>query len=66
MVCIIEVGVYGGCVQWIRGIPEGVEVQVNDYDIDGVDRDRLSSDDNGRSCIIVTYASSSQDDQEAT
>jgi len=38
----IRVGVHGGVVQWVEGIPEGVEVKVFDYDTYGVDGRRLT------------------------
>ncbi len=47
----ITVGVYGGMIQWIQGIPEDVRVVVRDYDIEGADPDDLSHDAEGNECI---------------
>ena len=44
---IITVGVEGGVVQWIQGIPRGIRVVVHDYDVDGADKEELSKDENG-------------------
>lgn len=57
----IEVGVYGGCVQWVRGVPKGVDVKVNDYDIDGVDEDIIGMDADGHRCITVIYEGGEDD-----
>ena len=43
----ITVGIYGGLVQWVQGIPEDVRVVVHDYDVDGSDADDLACDANG-------------------
>jgi len=51
----IRVGVYGGMVQWVEDIPEGIEVQVFDYDTDGVDDELLSRDADGHSCVVAVY-----------
>jgi hypothetical protein len=47
----ITVGVYGGLVQWIQGIPDNVRVVVHDFDIDGVDAKHLSRDEQGQECV---------------
>jgi len=52
----IRVGVHGGLVQWVEGVPEGVEVQVLDYDTDGVDDGLLSADGAGNPCVVAIYA----------
>ncbi len=52
----IRVGVYGGMVQWVEDIPEGTEVQVFDYDTDGVDDELLSNDCGGNPCVVAVYA----------
>lgn len=46
----ITVGVHGGLVQWIQGIPEDVRVVVQDYDVEGVDTKDLSQDVEGNHC----------------
>lgn len=53
---VIKVGVYGGMVQWVENIPEGIEVQVFDYDTDGVDNDLLNCDADGHTCVVAIYA----------
>lgn len=57
-VATIEVGVYGGLVQWVRGIPGDLELRVYDYDIDGVDTGVVSSDTDGNPCVTVIYRGS--------
>ena len=52
---VIEIGVYGGMVQWVRGIPSNVEVRVHDYDIDGVDPEAIASDGEGNPCVVAIY-----------
>lgn len=64
MTSAIEVGVYGGCVQWVRGMPIDAEVRVNDYDIDGVDTGIISADNEGHPCVVIIYRGS--DNCEAT
>lgn len=51
----IRIGVYGGVVQWVKDIPDGVEVQVFDYDTDGVDEELLSADYSGNACVVALY-----------
>lgn len=51
----VEIGVYGGLVKWVRGIPKDLEVRVHDYDIDGVESGIISSDTDGNPCVVVTY-----------
>lgn len=60
MPSVIEVGVYGGLVQWVRGIPRDLKVKVHDYDVDGVDKGIISSDSDGNPCVVVTYKGSEQ------
>ena len=52
---VIKVGVSGGLVQWITGIPQDVQVLVFDYDVDGIADERLNRDDEGNRCIIAIY-----------
>lgn len=47
----ITVGVHGGLVQWIQGIPEDVCIIVRDYDVDGCDEADLTTDPNGDKCV---------------
>ena len=43
----IIVTLEGGAVQMVERVPEGVEVEVRDYDIEGVDETVLERDDSG-------------------
>ena len=43
---IVQVTVEGGVVQHVE-VPEGVQVVVRDYDVDGTDADQLQQADNG-------------------
>ena len=52
---VIEVGVYGGLVQWVKGIPQDLEVKVRDYDVDGTDPGLISRDQEGNRCVVVIY-----------
>jgi hypothetical protein len=51
----ITVGVYGGMIQWIQGIPEDVRVVVYDYDIEGAGPEDLSQDAEGNQCIEAVW-----------
>ncbi len=51
----ITVGVYGGVIQWIQGIPKDVRVVVYDYDIEGAGPEDLSQDDEGNECIEAVW-----------
>ena len=53
----ITVGVYGGLVQWIQGIPKDVRVVVHDYDIDSVGAEDLVRDENGDPCVESVWES---------
>lgn len=53
----ITVGVHGGLVQWIQGIPENVRVVVRDYDVEGVDSADLSQDVEGHHCAKSIWES---------
>jgi len=52
----IRVGVHGGLVQWVKDIPEGVEVHVFDYDTDGVDDELLGTDYSGNACVVAIHS----------
>jgi len=54
----ITVGVYGGLVQWIQGIPKDVRVVVHDFDIDGSDAEHLSRDEQGQQCAESVWEES--------
>lgn len=43
---IVRVTVEGGVVQHVE-VPDGVQVVVRDYDVDGTDADELEQDENG-------------------
>jgi hypothetical protein len=42
----VRVTVVGGLVQHVE-VPEGVQVVVRDYDVDGTEADQLQQDENG-------------------
>jgi hypothetical protein len=46
----------GALIQEIDGIPPGIVVRVKDYDVDGVDEDRLQQDKDGRRYIESVWA----------
>jgi hypothetical protein len=46
----------GALIQEIDGIPPGIVVRVKDYDVDGVDEDRLQQDEDGRRYIESVWA----------
>lgn len=52
----ILVVVEGGLIQEIYGIPPGVVIRVKDYDVDGVEEDRLQRDRDGRRYIESVWA----------
>ncbi len=41
----------GGLIQEIEGIPQDVVIVVRDYDVEGVDEDDLTKDENGNECF---------------
>lgn len=47
---IVRVTVEGGVVQNVE-VPEGVQVIVKDYDVDGSDEDQLERDEDGDSFV---------------
>ncbi len=51
---IIRVTVEGGVVQHVE-VPEGVQVIVRDYDVEGTDADELEQDENGDQFIESTW-----------
>jgi len=51
---VVTGSVEGGVLDF-DSVPAGVEVQINDYDTDGVDEDRLSEDEDGRLCVQSVY-----------
>jgi hypothetical protein len=46
----------GALIQEIDGIPPGIVVRVRDYDVHGVDEDRLQRDGDGRRYIESVWA----------
>ena len=56
----IVVQVSGGLVQAVMNVPEGVVVQVVDFDVEGVDDDLLSKwegiDGTVEECVITEYS----------
>lgn len=52
----VNVFLDGGLVTNIE-VPEGVNVIVYDYDVDGVDEDRIITDDLGNKCTRTSWYS---------
>jgi len=50
---IINIFMEGGIIQDIQQIPSDVEIHVYDYDIEGVDSDRIEKDALGDDCTIT-------------
>jgi hypothetical protein len=48
---VIAIGVSGGLIQWVKGIPDDVRIVVFDYDIESVDARDLDVDENGEVCV---------------
>ena len=55
--CRVIISVSGGVAEVLLK-PAGVEVRILDYDVDGVDADRLDHDEHGQPCSIQRYAAS--------
>ncbi len=51
---IVRVTVEGGVVQHVD-VPQGVQVVVRDYDVDGCEADQLEQDENGDQFIESTW-----------
>lgn len=51
----IIITVYGGIVQDVRGIPEGVSVQVHDHDTDGREQEAIEIDERGDKYICEVW-----------
>jgi hypothetical protein len=47
---IVRITVEGGVVQHVE-VPDGVQVVVKDYDVDGTEADQLQQDENGDNFI---------------
>lgn len=56
----VNVFLEGGIVQNIE-VPEGVEVHVYDYDLEGLDADRIETDALGDSCAITVWGATHDD-----
>lgn len=53
----IRIIVEGGVIQNVLDVPEGVEVEVRDYDVDGGEQDlELEEDDRGDHYVKSVYA----------
>ena len=50
----VIVEIRGGCAT-VDQRPEGVRVVVRDYDVEGVDEDRLTVDSDGDECVEEVY-----------
>ena len=43
----IVITLEGGLIQWIEGIPDGMVIEVRDYDVEGADESELETGENG-------------------
>ena len=57
----ITIGLEGGLIQWIEGIPEDVRVVVQDYDIEVAGVNAVAEDKDGQKCIISTWENDEED-----
>lgn len=55
----VNVFLEGGIVQNIE-VPEGVEVHVYDYDVEGLEQDRIEKDGLGDDCAITIWTVENQ------
>ena len=51
----IIITVEGGIVQHVEVPSHEVEVVIRDYDVEGVDSDRLEKDDEGEECVVSVW-----------
>lgn len=51
----IKITIDGGVIQDITDIPDGTKIIVVDYDIDGIDEDRLIIDEEGQKCTETIW-----------
>ena len=57
----IVITVEGGLIQWIAGIPEDVRIVVKDYDVDSVDEENLTTDENGDEYVESVWDKEDED-----
>lgn len=50
----VTVTVVGGVIQHVE-LPDDVRVVVHDYDVDGVEDERIEKDDNGDRRIVLVW-----------
>lgn len=60
----IEISIKGGVVVGVEKLPnyispewgsEDAEVEIRDYDVEGMDEERISKDESGEECAISTW-----------
>lgn len=52
---VITICVSGGVVQSVDGVPRGVTVRIEDYDVDGCDESKLETGSDGGLCSVGSY-----------
>ncbi len=53
----VHIDVEGGVVHCVT-LPPGVTVTIRDYDIEGVEEDRVSVDEHGYECVVTKWEKS--------
>ncbi len=51
----ITVFIEGGVVHDVTGVPEGATLEILDYDVEGMDADRIEEDDKGNEFVRIQY-----------
>lgn len=51
----MKIFVQGGLIQDIQDIPDGLKIDIYDYDIDGLDEKELTKDGKGKDCYIKEW-----------
>lgn len=57
MICediIVLISVRGGAAE-VECLPPGIRIVIRDYDIDGIEEDRLDIDEHAELCVISEY-----------
>ena len=55
---------HDGMVELSSNLPDGVSLRIRDYDVEGVDPDRLVEDGNGVDCIELIYGGLTMDTEK--
>ncbi len=51
----ITVFIEGGVVHDVVGVPAGVTLEIHDYDVEGMDADRIEEDAEGKEFVRIQY-----------